>query len=80
MTPLDRIRARLSPAQVNMLADLLDEISEGGSFVASFRAKRGRNAVINAKFAKDVEVGWPQSDGQGELPLNGKTSPLTRST
>ena len=84
MTPLDRIRARLSTAQVSKLADLLDDVCEeeyGGSFVVTFRARRNRQgARVHAKFAKDEEIGWPQSDAQAELPLNGNGSPLTRST
>lgn len=84
MTPLDRIKARLSPAQVSRLADLLDEVCEeeyGGSFIVSFRARRARHHTrVTARFAKDEEIGWPQATEQGELPLNGHTSPLTRST
>lgn len=77
MTTLGRINARLSPRQLNRLADLLDEICDGeygGSFIVSFRARPARHHTrVTARFAKDEEIGnWPDSDAQAELPLNGK--------
>lgn len=84
MTPLDRIAARLNPKQLSVLAEMLDDVCEeefGGSFTVFFRARRARHHTrVTIRLAKDVEVGWPQGDGQAELPLNSNGSPLTRST
>jgi hypothetical protein len=79
LTTTDRIRVRLSPAQIAKLADLLDDICDGtgGSFVVTFRARGCKRPVVYATYSTNIEIGGEQLTGQGELPLN---SSLTRTT